>query len=175
LSLDVVSKLSNSYTQASALPVVRGARARGTASPVVRWAIAGLVAGVTLGLLTRPSVPLIGQLPIETVLTRGANLSGMDLLLKSTAEQSFNQVLVVAIIGAVAGTLVGAYLGHQKQMLAAATAELPMSSAAAAAGATIDATRGQAEELPMAFCIACGTKLPDVAAFCPKCEARRAA
>lgn len=60
-------------------------------------------AGGLLGFLFRPSVPLIGQLPFGTVITRGSNLSGLDVILRGTAEQSFNYVVVGVIIGAIAG------------------------------------------------------------------------
>ena len=61
----------------------------------------GAIVGATIGFLVRPSVPLIGQLPLDVVLTRGANLSGLDMLLRSTAEQSFNYMVIGAIVGAV--------------------------------------------------------------------------
>jgi len=66
-------------------------------------AFAGLLVGLAGGLLTRPSVPLLGQLPIETVLTRGAALQGMDMLLKSTAEQSFNWALTFVLVSTAFG------------------------------------------------------------------------
>ena len=68
----------------------------------MRIVFGGCVGGL-LGFLFRPSVPLIGQLPFETVVTRGANLSGLDVILRSTAEQSFNYVVVGVIVGGIAG------------------------------------------------------------------------
>ena len=66
----------------------------------------GGFAGFILGTLSRPS-ELIGQLPIGMVLTRGETLTGLDLARKSSAEASFNHVLVLAIIGAVVGGGIG--------------------------------------------------------------------
>jgi len=63
----------------------------------------GAAIGGFLGFLLRPSVPLVGPLPFETVITRGANLTGLDSLLRGVAETSFNYMLV----GVVAGALVG--------------------------------------------------------------------
>ena len=63
----------------------------------------GAAIGGYLGFLLRPSVPLVGPLPFETVITRGANLTGLDSLLRGVAETSFNYMLV----GVVAGALVG--------------------------------------------------------------------
>ena len=59
--------------------------------------------GAVIGFLLRPSVPLIGQLPLGTVLTRGGNLSGLDSILKGAAETSCNYMIVGALIGAVVG------------------------------------------------------------------------
>lgn len=66
-------------------------------------AILGALLGGTVGYWLRPPVPLIGQLPFETVMTRGENLRGLDVLLKGTAQQSFNYMAVGVIIGALAG------------------------------------------------------------------------
>ncbi len=53
-------------------------------------AIAGLLIGSMVGFLLRPSVPILGQLPFRTVITRGANLQGLDQLLTGYARTSFN-------------------------------------------------------------------------------------
>ncbi|WP_321420154.1 hypothetical protein [uncultured Methanomethylovorans sp.] len=60
----------------------------------------GLALGGITGFLLRPSVPLVGQLPLETVLTRGSELKGFNAMLIPYAETSFNYVLAGAIIGA---------------------------------------------------------------------------
>jgi hypothetical protein len=67
------------------------------------FGIVGGVLGGFVGFLLRPSPMLIGQLPFETVLLRGANLRGMDMLLVPVAQTSFNMVVAGAIIGAVVG------------------------------------------------------------------------
>ena len=60
--------------------------------------IAALVA-----FLLRPSVPLVGQLPLSIVMTRGANLDGLEQLLAPAARQSFDRMLAGAVLGALAG------------------------------------------------------------------------
>jgi len=55
----------------------------------------------------RPSALLIGQLPFGVVITRGAGLTGFDTLLRPTAETSFNQMAMAAVLGAVAGAFIG--------------------------------------------------------------------
>lgn len=67
----------------------------------------GLMGGALLGFLFRPSNILIGQLPFGTVITRGANLQGLDQLLVPMAQTSFNYLLVGAILGAAGGVLIG--------------------------------------------------------------------
>lgn len=66
----------------------------------------GAIIGGAVGFLLRPSVPLIGQLPFETVITRGSSLSGLDLLLKGTAEMSCNYMLVGGLVGAAIGLII---------------------------------------------------------------------
>jgi hypothetical protein len=68
--------------------------------------LVGTIMGGVVGFLLRPSVPLIGQLPFGTVITRGSNLSGLDLLLKGTAETSFNYMLVGLLVGGAIGWLI---------------------------------------------------------------------
>jgi len=70
----------------------------------------GIVVGGLLGYLLRPSAPLIGQLPFETVITQGANLRGLDQILVSFAQTSFNYLIVGMIIGGVCGALTGIFL-----------------------------------------------------------------
>lgn len=67
------------------------------------WTFLGAILGGMVGYWFRPSVPLLGQLPFETVITRGGNLHGLDVILKGTAEQSFNYIVGGVIIGALAG------------------------------------------------------------------------
>jgi Na+/citrate or Na+/malate symporter len=56
---------------------------------------------------------LIRQLPFETVISRGADLQGLDKLLVPTAQSSFNMMVVGAIVGAVVGVVVGQMLGRR--------------------------------------------------------------
>lgn len=77
-------------------------------------AILGAFLGGLVGFLLRPSLPLIGQLPFKTVITRGSNLTGLDVLLKSTAEQSFNYMVIGVIVGAVLLALAAGFIGKKK-------------------------------------------------------------
>lgn len=87
------------------------------ASKIVVFGVLGLILGGLLGFLLRPSVPLIGQLPFEHVITRGSNLRGMDIVLVSFAETSFNYLLVAGIIGCVIGAGMGYLLFKRKNTL----------------------------------------------------------
>jgi hypothetical protein len=69
--------------------------------------VGGLFVGGCIGFLLRPSAFLVGQLPFVTVIARGSNLSGLDRLLVSTAETSFNYVMAGALVGAIAGFVIG--------------------------------------------------------------------
>ena len=69
-------------------------------------ATAGVLLGGYVGFLLRPAA-LIGQLPFETVILRGANLEGIDRLLVPVARTSFNTMVAGAIIGAAMGVAIG--------------------------------------------------------------------
>jgi len=56
----------------------------------------------------RPANLLTGQLDFGTVITRGTNLTGLDALLKTQAEQSFNMLVLAALIGAGVGYAIAA-------------------------------------------------------------------
>jgi ABC-type nitrate/sulfonate/bicarbonate transport system permease component len=71
-----------------------------------RLVIAGILMGGVVGFLLRPTVPLMGQLPFTTVISRGANLQGLDQLLVGYARTSFNYLLAGLIFGAVIGLVV---------------------------------------------------------------------
>ena len=60
----------------------------------------GFLLGSVTGFLLRPSVQVVGQLPLETVLTRGSELKGFETMLIPYAGTSFNYVLAGAIMGA---------------------------------------------------------------------------
>ena len=59
----------------------------------------GTIAGALVGYLLRPSVPIIGQLSFFTILTRGGNLDGLDVVIKGAAETSFNYMAILAAVG----------------------------------------------------------------------------
>jgi small basic protein len=71
-----------------------------------KLAIVGFVVGGVVGFLLRPSVPLLGQLPFTTVITRGANLRGLDQLLLGYARSSFNYLVAGVLLGALIGLVV---------------------------------------------------------------------
>jgi biotin transporter BioY len=80
----------------------------GTRRFLVGFVLAGFVLGALTGFLLRPEAPLIRkQLPFSTVLTRGRDLKGLELILVPAAEQSFNRMLAGALIGAGAGLALG--------------------------------------------------------------------
>lgn len=91
-------------------------------SPTVMLVFAGILIGSFIGFLLRPSVPMVGQLDFMTVITRGANLQGLDQLLISVAETSFNYLFVGTIIGGAIGFGLGYLLSNRKEQ-----ASVPMS------------------------------------------------
>jgi len=82
---------------------------------IVSFPIAGALLGGSLGFVLRPTNPLVGQLPLGTVITRGAFLEGMDRLIVPLAEYSFNAMLGGLLAGAAAGALI-AYLMQQPRL-----------------------------------------------------------
>ena len=84
------------------------------ASMTRKLTIAGLLIGGLVGFLLRPSVPLIGQLPFSTVISRGANLRGLDQLLLGYARTSFNYLLAGLVLGVVIG-LIAAFVIEKSQ------------------------------------------------------------
>ena len=73
----------------------------------------GFLVGGFVGFLARPSAFLVGQLSFGKIILRGANLKGLDELLIPTAQQSFNIMLAGAIIGAIAGMVIGHFVGKK--------------------------------------------------------------
>ena len=69
-----------------------------------------LVGGL-IGFLLRPEAPFVGQLSFITVITRGANLSGMDAFLVPVAQTSFNYMVAGAFLLGMVGAAVGGTLG----------------------------------------------------------------
>jgi hypothetical protein len=79
----------------------------------IQLGVVGFAAGGFLGFLYRPSAFLIGQLPFETVITRGANLKGIDQVLIYMAQTSFNHMAVAAVAGAVIGIVAGILISNR--------------------------------------------------------------
>jgi CcmD family protein len=71
------------------------------------FGVVGLLVGALIGYLLRPAGLLIGQLSFGTVITRGANLEGMDRMLVPLAQSSFNYLLTGAILGTAIAALIG--------------------------------------------------------------------
>jgi len=80
----------------------------------VSHGLIGFLVGAFIGYLLRPAAPFVGQLPFGTVITRGSNLEGLDQLLVSTAESSFNYMLIGAIIGCVGLILITSALSRNR-------------------------------------------------------------
>lgn len=70
----------------------------------------GLLVGGFIGFLSRPSGVLAGKLPFFHVLTRGATYEGVDQVLINLAQESFNVMLIGAIVGMAAGIILGYFL-----------------------------------------------------------------
>jgi len=67
------------------------------------FTVIGVALGALIGFQMRPSMMFIGQLPFQTVITRGAGLQGIDQLLISTAQQSFNVLAIAVVLGGAVG------------------------------------------------------------------------
>jgi hypothetical protein len=85
-----------------------------TAGKIIGIGALGLLIGGAIGFALRPSVPFIGQLPFEVVITQGANLKGLDQILISKARESFTYLVAGAILGAISGGIIGALLSKRK-------------------------------------------------------------
>jgi hypothetical protein len=79
----------------------------------LKLGIVGLITGGLLGFLYRPSALIIGQLPFSTVITRGANLKGVEQVLIPMAQSSFNHMVTIAIISAAIGITLGLLLSRK--------------------------------------------------------------
>jgi len=91
----------------AASPPLSTAAVKTNADFIAPLTIIGFLVGGFIGFVFRPSVFLIGQLPFAVVITRGAYLTGLEQLLRPTAETSFNQTMAAAVFGAVAGLMGG--------------------------------------------------------------------
>lgn len=146
-------------------------------SNFVRGCALGVLIGAFVGFLMRPNVPLVGQLPFGVVLTRGSYLTGVDVLVRSSAEQSFNYMLIGAIIGAIAlGAL--AKSGEKTVARPVPTAgNLPNEAANEAAIAEMLRSR-QSKAVSTAsvvnkFCTKCGNAFSPEVQFCGICGNHR--
>lgn len=88
---------------------------RSTSTKLLPWisGAVGFLAGAAFGYLYRPPAILIGQLPFEHVITRGARLKGLDQIFLEVARRSFDYLVVGGIMGAVLG-IVAALLLQRK-------------------------------------------------------------
>jgi hypothetical protein len=80
---------------------------------VVPFCVIGFFIGGLIAFLYRPSAFLVGQLPFDVVITRGANLKGVDQVLIPLAQSSFNNMIAIALIGALIGIAVGYLLSKR--------------------------------------------------------------
>lgn len=132
-------------------------------SDVIGFVSCGSIAGAILGFLLRPSLPLFGQLPFGIVLTRGENLSGMDVLLKSTAEQSFNYVLM--------GASFGVLLALGGRAMFQNNNSVPEYTATSLSPQREAIPETQLTSNP--FCTQCGAILAEDIVYCGKCGKKR--
>jgi hypothetical protein len=72
----------------------------------------GIVAGGCVGFLLRPETAQAVKLSFATVISRGTALKGAEVLSVPVAQASFNYLLVGAIIGFLAGAVIG-YFVHK--------------------------------------------------------------
>lgn len=120
--------------------------------------IVGVILGAFVGFLMRPTLPIIGQLPADTVMARGTNLTGLNTIERSTAEESFNYVMIGAIVGgalfALARIARGPRTEHAVAMASGPGVSIPVSS-------------------DSRFCTKCGKPVGSDAKFCGACGAQR--
>ena len=88
--------------------------------------LGGVMVGGFIGFLLRPSIPIYGQLPLSVVVTRGITLSGVDVLLTSTAEVSFNYLMIGTILGAIGGGILGYVIAKNVGPVTAGQQNIPL-------------------------------------------------
>lgn len=74
------------------------------------FGILGLLLGAFIGFLSRPSSPIVGRVSFVEALTRGASLEGVDQVLITLAERSFDIMLIGAVAGLVAGLILAYFM-----------------------------------------------------------------
>jgi hypothetical protein len=93
------------HTSFNGLPTADATAGKNTF--ILCFGLTGALLGGLIGFLLRPSVLGIGQLPFMVVITRGANLQGLDEVFVPIAETSFNYMLVGVLIGGMGGGIGG--------------------------------------------------------------------
>lgn len=73
----------------------------------------GCLAGGFIGFLLRPSAFMMGQLPFQHVITRGESLQGVERVFMSLARESFNTMMIGAVIGLLAGVVIGYFISRK--------------------------------------------------------------
>ena len=155
------------------------------AGGVIVFALAGGVLGGGVGFLFRPSLPFIGKPQLRVVLGGGSGLSGMDLIWASTAKESFDYLLIGALLGT---ALFGIGRASMPQSSSRTPNKAPASASMFPKVAPLPspklpptvATLGSSISVPGrtgtpsdAFCTKCGTALRNEVQFCGKCGTRR--
>lgn len=82
----------------------------GSRISMISLGLAGFLAGGFIGYLLRPSAFMIGQLPLQHVITRGESLQGVERVFMSLARESFSTMMIGAAIGLVAGIVIGTFI-----------------------------------------------------------------
>ncbi len=83
---------------------------RGPKMLMISMGMVGCLAGGFIGFLLRPSAFMIGQLPLQHVITRGQSLQGVERVFLSLARESFNTMMIGAAIGLLAGIVIGCFI-----------------------------------------------------------------
>jgi hypothetical protein len=76
--------------------------------------LGGFLLGAGVGYFYRPPAFLVGQLPFEHVITRGASLKGFDQVYLEVAQRSFDYLLVGGFLGAALGIAAALFLRKGK-------------------------------------------------------------
>lgn len=81
---------------------------------VIRFGFYGAFLGTFIGFLLRPSAPVVGQIPLANVLSRGVDIAQV---LTPFAETSFNYVLSGLILGWLIGAITGYLLSKNSGVM----------------------------------------------------------